>query len=78
MDLASLRRQISWWHIWSSISLQVGSPTGLADAALEKTLRDIAASGSHGLYIPSGALWGATDIEKMDQLGTLKVNSLTR
>lgn len=48
----------------------VGSPTALADAALNSTLRS-ASERSHGLYIPSGALWGADDIKKMADGGSL-------
>lgn len=51
----------------------VGSPTALAQQKTEDTLR--AAATTHGLYIPSGALWGAQDILKMADRGTLKVNS---
>ena len=37
-----------------------GSPTAFADASVEASLRKAAnASNGHGLYIPSGALWGA-------------------
>lgn len=49
----------------------VGSPTAFADAAVEVAMRQKAAAGPHGLYIPSGALWGAVDIQKMAELGTL-------
>ena len=49
-----------------------GSPTALADETFEKELREAAnASGSGGLYIPSGALWGAADIQAMANRGTL-------
>ena len=42
-----------------SADYMVGSPTALADPALESLLREAAASngGNHGLFIPSVALW---------------------
>ena len=57
----------------------VGSPTALADPALEAVMREAAASngGNHGLFIPSGALWGAQDILKMAQRGLLASLSVT-
>lgn len=38
---------------------------------MEKVVRDEANKGPHGMYIPSGALWGARDIQKMADRGTL-------
>eukprot|EP00039_Didymoeca_costata_P017469 m.324090 g.324090 ORF g.324090 m.324090 type:complete len:266 (-) comp16540_c10_seq5:199-996(-) len=55
----------------------VGSPTVFADEKIEKSLASIAAAGPHGMYIPSGALWGAVDIQKMDALGTIKSLKIT-
>lgn len=55
----------------AAADFMVGSPTALADASLEAALRAQALSGPHGLYIPSGAMWGALDIEKMASLGSL-------
>lgn len=49
----------------------VGSPTALASQPVEDALR--AAATSHGLYVPAGAFWGAEDILKMADRGTLKV-----
>jgi predicted dinucleotide-utilizing enzyme len=54
----------------------MGSPTALAEAAFEESLKQ-AASIKHGVYIPSGALWGADDIQKMADLGTLRKLSVT-
>ena len=65
-------KSLSCWKL-VPLTSKVGSPTAFANKELEVTLRNAADAGPHGLYIPSGALWGATDIEKMDQLGTLKV-----
>ena len=53
----------------------MGSPTALANSDVDNKLRQKASSGTHGLYIPSGALWGGNDIKKMADRGTLKVNS---
>ncbi|XP_033748497.1 putative L-aspartate dehydrogenase [Pecten maximus] len=53
----------------------IGSPTALSDAALEAELRN--ASGSHGLYIPTGAFWGGEDIKKMADRGTLQALRVT-
>jgi len=55
----------------------IGSPTALADESFESKLREAANHGKHGVYIPSGALWGADDIQKMADLGTLKSLSVT-
>jgi aspartate dehydrogenase len=52
--------------------LFVGSPTAFADESIEQNLRKIAKEGRHGCYIPSGALWGAEDIQKMADVGSLK------
>jgi aspartate dehydrogenase len=54
-----------------------GSPTALADLKLETILRHTAEKYGNGLYIPSGALWGAQDIEKMAKLGDLKGLTIT-
>ncbi|TRY69983.1 hypothetical protein TCAL_10023 [Tigriopus californicus] len=50
----------------------IGSPTALADPALEAKLKAKALEHGHGLYVPSGALWGGEDIRKMADRGTLK------
>lgn len=57
-------------------NLFVGSPTALANESFEQELLK-AASGKYGVYIPSGALWGADDIQKMADLGTLKKLTVT-
>jgi len=49
----------------------VGSPTAFADPTVEQALRQAAAK-ANGVYIPSGALWGAEDIAKMGAAGTLR------
>lgn len=65
-------------HFVSVCDYVVGSPTAFADPAVEAALRAAAAaSDSAGVYIPSGALWGATDIQKMDRLGSLTALTIT-
>ena len=51
----------------------IGSPTALASQDVETSLRSGAKA--HGLYVPAGAFWGAEDIMKMADEGTLKVSS---
>lgn len=52
----------------------MGSPTAFADAETEAALRAAAAAPGavHGLYVPAGALWGAADIARMADRGTLR------
>ena len=57
--------------------LYMGSPTGFADPATEAALRAAAAAGPHGLYVPTGALWGAGDIARMADRGTLRALCVT-
>ena len=53
----------------------IGSPTALADVSLEACLKEAIEQHGHGLYVPSGALWGGEDIRKMADNGTLKVQA---
>ena len=53
----------------SVADFMIGSPTALADRDIETALET--AADHHGLYIPSGALWGGEDIRKMSERGTL-------
>mmetsp|Transcript_70779 Transcript_70779/g.166918 ORF Transcript_70779/g.166918 Transcript_70779/m.166918 type:complete len:186 (+) Transcript_70779:354-911(+) len=53
----------------------IGSPTALADEDLYTAL--LAAATTNGVYIPSGALWGAQDIQKMARGGKLKDLTVT-
>jgi len=56
----------------------VGSPTVFADAGVELRLRKSAKNSvGHGCYIPSGALWGAQDIEKMASRRTISALTIT-
>ena len=48
-----------------------GSPTAFADATVESSVLDAARRGPNGLYVPSGALWGAQDVQKMAERGLL-------
>ncbi|CAD7941289.1 unnamed protein product [Amoebophrya sp. A25] len=52
----------------------MGSPTAMADATLCEKLQGAAKNDAikGSLYIPVGALWGAVDIQRMADLGTLK------
>ena len=59
----------------SVCDFMLGSPTALADQETERMLA--AAASQHGLYIPSGALWGGEDIRKMAERGTLTGLSVT-
>ena len=59
-----------------SLLPQVGSPTALAEAAVERNLLREARDGAHGLYVPAGAFWGGQDIQKMADRGTLRVRAL--
>lgn len=57
-----------------TVTWQVGSPTALADDALHEKLAQEAKLNKHCLYIATGALWGALDIQKMADVGTLQVS----
>ncbi|KAM8927503.1 aspartate dehydrogenase domain-containing protein [Pelodytes ibericus] len=56
----------------SVANLLIGSPTAFADQSTESRLRERARLSGHTLYIPSGALWGGEDIQKMADRGALK------
>lgn len=60
-----------WYFINCACISQIGSPTALSSQELETSLRTAAIK--HGLYVPSGAFWGAEDIKKMADRGTLQV-----
>ena len=53
---------------------QIGSPTALADESLLRALLESSDKSKHGLHVATGALWGASDIQKMADQGTLKVH----
>lgn len=64
------------FNFLAQADLFIGSPTALADRDFERDLRE-ASTNSHGVYIPSGALWGADDIQKMADLQTLRGLTVT-
>ncbi|XP_076123022.1 aspartate dehydrogenase domain-containing protein [Alosa pseudoharengus] len=49
----------------------VGSPSALSDPNLDQELRRAAKHHGKTLYVPSGALWGGQDIQKLNDCGTL-------
>ena len=56
----------------------IGSPSGMASKGMEQMIAAANSnSGNHGLYIPSGALWGAADIQKMADRNTLASLSIS-
>lgn len=55
------------------LPLQVGSPSALSDFELNQKLRQASVQHGRTLYVPSGALWGGQDIQRMNDSGTLKV-----
>lgn len=54
-------------------SSQVGSPSALSDPDLNQRLRQAAQLHGRTLYVPSGALWGGQDIQRLNDSGALKV-----
>ncbi|XP_056869988.1 aspartate dehydrogenase domain-containing protein [Takifugu flavidus] len=56
----------------SHAHFMVGSPSALADADLNQGLRQAAHQYNRTLYVPSGALWGGQDIQRMNDSGKLK------
>jgi len=59
-------------QILNHADLMIGSPAAMASKSMEKILKAASnAASGHGLYVPSGALWGATDIQKMADRGLL-------
>ncbi|KAF5903257.1 putative L-aspartate dehydrogenase, partial [Clarias magur] len=54
----------------------VGSPSALSDSQLNEGLRRAAERHGHTLYVPSGALWGGQDIQRLNERGLLKALSI--
>ncbi|XP_064170662.1 aspartate dehydrogenase domain-containing protein isoform X1 [Anguilla rostrata] len=54
----------------------VGSPTALANPQVDAELRRAAARHGKTLYVPSGALWGGQDIQRLNNSGALKALSI--
>ncbi|KAF6734558.1 putative L-aspartate dehydrogenase [Oryzias melastigma] len=50
----------------------VGSPSALSDSDLNQKLRRVSQQYGKTLYVPSGALWGGQDIQRLNDSGTLK------
>ncbi|KAK7939731.1 hypothetical protein WMY93_003057 [Mugilogobius chulae] len=50
----------------------VGSPSALSDSELNRNLRQAAQQYNRTLYVPSGALWGGQDIQRLSDSGALK------
>jgi len=55
----------------------VGSPTAFADGDFHEDVKQAVKEGGRRVYVPSGALWGAEDIQKMGQRGTIGKCSVT-
>ncbi|XP_028311802.1 aspartate dehydrogenase domain-containing protein isoform X2 [Gouania willdenowi] len=56
----------------SKSNFMVGSPSALADPDLNQKLRQAAQHYGRTLYVPSGALWGGQDIQRLNDSGTIK------
>lgn len=65
-----------WWLHKTVVCLsKVGSPSALADCDLNQELRRAAQNSGRTLYIPSGALWGGQDIQRLNDSGGLEVTA---
>merc|ERR1719238_120279 len=54
------------------------SITAFADKSVElELLEEADRPTGHGIYLPRGALWGAEDIKRMDEHGSLKGLTVT-
>ena len=60
-------------RILESADYMIASTTTFADVDTEKMLNDVADNNKsgHGIYLATGALWGALDIQKMSDAGKL-------
>ncbi|XP_041825641.1 putative L-aspartate dehydrogenase [Melanotaenia boesemani] len=59
-------------HFLSQSHFMVGSPSALSDPDLNQKLRQASLQYSRTLYVPSGALWGGQDIQRLNDSGILK------
>ncbi|XP_077474305.1 aspartate dehydrogenase domain-containing protein isoform X2 [Stigmatopora argus] len=59
-------------HFLSHSHFMVGSPSVLADQELNEKLRQTAKVNGKTLYVPSGALWGGQDIQRLNDGGALQ------
>jgi aspartate dehydrogenase len=64
-------------RILATCDLMVGSPTALADAAVEAALRAAAGEHARAVFVPAGALWGGADLERMALAGVLESVAVT-
>ncbi|XP_032869728.1 putative L-aspartate dehydrogenase [Amblyraja radiata] len=64
-------------EILKHADFMVGSPTAFADPEVEAACREAARRHGHTLYVPSGALWGAADIQRMADSGALQALKVT-
>lgn len=55
----------------SLVNFLVGSPSALSDQLLNHQLRQAAEHHGRTLYVPSGALWGGQDIQRLNDSGVL-------
>ncbi|XP_036445701.1 putative L-aspartate dehydrogenase isoform X1 [Colossoma macropomum] len=60
----------------SHANFLVGSPSALSDSQLDQELRLTAKKHGKTLYVPSGALWGGQDIQRLNDSGSLKALSI--
>ena len=60
-------------RILDSADYMIASTTTFADSVTEKLLNNAADNNNsgHGIYLATGALWGALDIQKMSDAGKL-------
>uniref|UniRef100_A0A1I7W7B2 NAD_binding_3 domain-containing protein n=1 Tax=Heterorhabditis bacteriophora TaxID=37862 RepID=A0A1I7W7B2_HETBA len=58
--------------ILESCDFFIGSPSSLADKSLYDSIQHTANLNRRSVFIPSGAFWGGTDIQKMADTGMLK------
>ncbi|KAG9264261.1 putative L-aspartate dehydrogenase [Astyanax mexicanus] len=63
-------------HFLAHANLLVGSPSALSDSQLNQELRCSAQKHGNTLYVPSGALWGGQDIQRLNDSGSLKALSI--
>ena len=61
----------------SVANIFIGSPTALADIECEKKLKQACNTYNRTVYVPSGAFWGAQDIQKMSNLNSLSSLKVT-
>ncbi|XP_066498663.1 aspartate dehydrogenase domain-containing protein [Hoplias malabaricus] len=60
----------------SHANFLVGSPSALCSSQLDQELRNAAKKHGNTLYVPSGALWGGQDIQRLNDNGCLKALSI--